>query len=94
LKDARAGHIFGISTQTPAYQQEVVARLDFPLALQSDAELMLRDVLDLPYFEADGMVLFHRLTLIVSDRKIEHVFDNIEKPTANKNAVLEYLSGR
>ncbi len=94
LTDAGAAHVFGLSTQTSAYQSEVVARLHLPFPLLSDAELKLRQGLDLPFFEAGGMTLLHRLTLIVSDGHIEHVFDDINDPAANAAAVLEYLKDR
>lgn len=94
LTDAGATHVFGLSTQPPAYQREVVERLHLPFALLSDAQLALKQALDLPVFEAGGMTLLKRLTLIISDGTIEHVIENIKDPASNATAVLEYLTDR
>ena len=40
------------------------------------------------------MILLQRLTLIVWDGVIEHVFEAIETPAENAAAVLDYLKGR
>ena len=94
LTDAGGAHVFGLSTQSSPYQAEVVERLHLPFALLSDADLTLKSALNLPFFEAAGMALLHRLTLIVQDGKIEYVFEDIADPAANAAAVLEYIIGR
>ncbi len=94
LMNAGACHVFGVSTQTPHYQSEVVDRLNLPYALLSDADLKLQKALGLCVFHAGGMTLLHRLTIIANDGLIEHVFDAIKDPAANAAAVLEYIKGR
>src|SRR5262249_23089954 len=63
--------VFGISTQGSVDQGEAVARLHLPFELLSDAELRLARALRLPTFEAGGMTLIKRLTLIARDGVIE-----------------------
>ncbi len=94
ITDAGVTRVFGLSTQTSPYLAEIVERLHLPFVLLSDADLTLKNALRLPFFEAAGMTLLHRLTLIVQDGKIEHVFENITDPAANAAAVLDYIKGR
>ncbi len=59
--------MFGLSTQTTVEQREVVERLHLPFELLSDAYLQFARALRLPTFEAGGMTLIKRLTLVVRD---------------------------
>lgn len=83
--------VFGLSTQTTAYQQEAAERLHLPFELLSDAELTLARVLRLPTFEVDGMTLLRRLTLVVVDGRIAHVFYPVPEPAQNAEDVLDWL---
>ena len=94
LSDAGVAQVYGLSTQSSDYQAEVVGRLHLPFPLMSDINLKLQKALDLPIFKAGGMHLLHRLVLIVSDGKIEHVVENIKDPAGNAEDVLEYIKGR
>jgi len=85
--------VFGLSTQTTTYQQEVVERLHIPFELLSDADLILTQALHLPTFEADGMILLKRLTLILSPQgQIEKVFYPVFTPAHHPNEVIAWLS--
>lgn len=92
LRQAGAAHVFGLSTQTTAYQQEVVERLHLPFALLSDEELAFTHALRLPTFEFAGMTLIKRLTLIVTNGKISKVFYPVFPPQQNAAEVLAWLS--
>lgn len=83
--------VFGLSTQTTAYQQEAVERLRLPFELLSDADLKLASALRLPTFEVDGMTLIRRLTLVISDGRIEHVFYPVPAPAQNAEDVIAWL---
>ena len=83
--------VFGLSTQTTAYQQEAVARLHLPFALLSDADLALTQALRLPTFVFDGMTLIKRLTLIVRDGGIEQVMYPVFPPDAHAGEVVRWL---
>ena len=91
LVAAGAAHVFGLSTQDSTYQQEAVARLHLPFAVLSDAHFALTDALRLPTFEAGSMRLVKRLTLIVRDGRIEHVFYPVFPPNESAAEVLAWL---
>jgi peroxiredoxin len=93
FRDIAAFHaqVFGLSTQTTAYQQAAVERLHLPFELLSDAKLEFARALELPAFEVDGMVLIKRLTLIVFEGRIEHVFYPVFPPDKNAAEVLAWL---
>jgi peroxiredoxin len=83
--------VFGISTQTTEYQQEMARRLQLPFEILADAEFKLCDQLRLPTFEVDGMRLLKRLTLIVRGGRIEQVFYPVFPPNENAGQVLRWL---
>ncbi|MGH7070872.1 MAG: hypothetical protein ACREFO_12765 [Acetobacteraceae bacterium] len=57
------------------------------------ADLALAGALGLPAFEARGERLFWRLTLIVTDGRIEHAFYPVFPPGQHAAGVLEWLRG-
>ena len=86
--------IFGVSSQDTTYQQEVVERLNLPFPLLSDAALQFAQALTLPTFQVDGMTLIKRVTLIVHDNVIEHVFYPVFPPDTNAPTVIHWLIER
>ncbi len=94
LRDAGAGVVFGLSTQGTEYQAELVERLHLPFAILSDARLELVDSLHLPTFTVDRRELYKRITLIVTDGRIEHAFYPIFPPNQHAGEVLSWLRGR
>jgi len=91
LLAAGAGAVFGLSSQDTDYQRELVQRLRLPFAMLSDVRLRLADTLRLPTFVAGGMPLYKRLTLVISDGAIEHVFYPIFPPDEHAQQVLRWL---
>jgi peroxiredoxin len=92
LRDAGVANVYGMSSQDPAYQREVVERLDLPFSMLSDPEFALGDALNLPTFAAPGHDrLYTRLTLVVHDGVIEHVFYPIFPPNTHAQQVLDWL---
>ncbi len=83
--------VFGCSTQSTAYQGEMANRLSLPFAILSDAEYQLCDALRLPTFEVDGLRLLKRLTMIIRDSRIEHVFYPVFPSNENAIEVLRWL---
>lgn len=83
--------IFGFSTQTTQYQQEAVSRLHLPFEILSDAEFEASDALRLPAFEVQGMRLVRRLTLVIRDGRIEHVFYPVFPPNESAKETLRWL---
>ena len=91
LKRAGAAQVFGVSTQDTAYQREAVERLHLPFELLSDEKLAFARSLQLPTFEADGMKLIKRITLIARDGAIVKVFYPVFPPDRNAADVLSWL---
>jgi peroxiredoxin len=83
--------VFGLSTQSTAYQREAAARLRLPFDLLSDEDLAFAEALSLPTFEAGGMILLMRLTLIIEEGKVEKVFYPVFPPGKNAEEVLAWL---
>lgn len=91
LLAAGAERVFGLSTQDSDYQREFVDRLDLPFDVLSDPALSLAAALDLPTFEAGGLALYRRLTLIVREGAVEHVFYPVFPPNEHAGEVLDWL---
>ena len=83
--------VFGLSTQTTEYQQEMVARLHVPFEVLSDVDLAFTRALRLPTFEFAGMTLIKRLTLVISSRRIEKVFYPVFPPDRHAAEVIDWL---
>lgn len=93
LQAVGASAIFGLSSQSKEYQAEVVERLHLPFPMLSDPQLQLADTLELPTFAAPGHPrLYSRLTMIVRDGLIEHVFYPIFPPNTHAEQVLTWLT--
>ncbi|WP_433186809.1 MerR family transcriptional regulator [Actinoallomurus sp. CA-150999] len=91
LRAAGVNSVFGLSSQDTDYQREVVDRLNLPFAMLSDTGFRLADALDLPTFHAGGSRLYKRLTLVIHDGRIEHVFYPIFPPDQHAQQVLRWL---
>jgi peroxiredoxin len=83
--------VFGLSTQSPDAQAEIAARLNLPFPLLSDANLAFAHALRLPTFAVEGMSLIRRLTLIVTDGRIEKVFYPVFPPDKSADEVIVWL---
>jgi peroxiredoxin len=94
LLAAGADAVYGLSSQSTEDQTEAAARLHLPFSLLSDQDLQLSDQLRLPTFEAGGETRYRRLTLIIKDSAIEHVFYPIFPPDAHAGEVLRWLTAR
>jgi peroxiredoxin len=94
LRAAGAPTVYGLSSQTTAYQAELAERLGLPFAVLSDTGHELAHALDLPTFTAAGERLYKRLTLIVDDGRIEHAFYPIFPPDEHAAQVRGWLAAR
>ncbi|MBV9978671.1 peroxiredoxin [Bradyrhizobium sp.] len=91
LKAAGAAQVFGLSTQSNAYQTEMASRLHLPFPVLSDEKLELTRALKLPTMEVAGLTLTKRLALIIDDGRIRHVFYPVFPPDRNAGDVLAWL---
>lgn len=94
LRNLGVDHLFGLSVQDNAYQAEAAERLHLPFPLLSDEGLAFARALDLPTFEAAGMTLLSRLTLIIEDGRIAHVFYPVFPPDKSAGDVIAWLKAR
>ncbi|PSB55313.1 peroxiredoxin [Chamaesiphon polymorphus] len=83
--------VFGLSTQSTAYQTEAVDRLHLPFPLLSDADLRFATALNLAMFEIDSQPLIKRVTLIMDAGKIVKVFYPVFPPDRNADEVISWL---
>jgi len=94
LLGAGAAQVFGLSTLDRDYQREVAERLHLPFRLLSDAALRLTTALRLPVMLVDSATLLKRMTLIIEDGVIAHVFYPVFPPDRNAADVLNWLRAR
>jgi peroxiredoxin len=85
--------VLALSTQEPDYQREMADRLHLPFPALSDERLELTRELGLPTFETSGWTLLKRLTLVIHDGRIAHVFYPVFPPDTHAAAVLGWLKG-
>ena len=84
--------VYGLSTQDTEYQRELVDRLHLPYEVLSDHALRFTAAMRLPTFEAAGMTLIKRLTLVVEDGKVARVFYPVFPPDRHAAEVVLALS--
>jgi peroxiredoxin len=93
LKALGVDRLFGLSTQDSDYQREAAERLHLPFPIPSDEHLSLTRAMRLPTFEAGGMTLLKRFTLVIDDGTITHVFYPVFPPDRSASEVLDWLRG-
>lgn len=89
---AGVNKIFGLSTQSTAYQQEVKTRLNLPFELLSDEKLDFVEALSLPTIEWEGKRLTKRITLALVEGKIIKVWYPVFPPDKSAQQVLDWLT--
>jgi peroxiredoxin len=90
----RGWSVLGISTQPLGEQREFASRVGLPFPLASDVELVLRDRLGLPIFEAAGRVFYRRLAILVEASTVTWVDYPVFPPQASVERVLAELAAR
>ncbi len=86
--------VAGLSTQSPAEQLKFAQREHIPFPLLSDERLQLAASLGLPTFEAGGMTLYRRLTLVAEAGTIVKAFYPVFPPDLDAAEVLAWLADR
>jgi peroxiredoxin len=84
--------VYSLSTQKTDFQQEMAKRLHLPFPVLSDSALTFAQALNLPLFHWHGKTLINRLTLVLRDSRIEHVFYPVYPPDKNAEAVIDWLT--
>jgi peroxiredoxin len=88
---ALGARVVGLSTQESDYQRRAVDNLSLPFPLLSDAGLALARAAVLPTFEAAGQTLLKRLTMVVDDGVVTHLWYPVFPPDRHAEEVLGWL---
>jgi peroxiredoxin len=86
--------VFGLSGQAAGRQREAVERLRLPYPLLSDERLRLAGALGLPTFEFHGQRYLKRITLIVSEGRIDAALYPVFPPDQAAAQALTWLAQR
>ena len=91
--------VYGISTQTSAYQREFAERMHIPFPILSDSWLALTNALKLPSTEVPPQpggppTLVKRMTWYCERGRIQHVWYPVFPPDQNAARVLDWLRTR
>lgn len=86
--------VMGLSAQHTEEQRQFAARMDITFPLLSDPQLRLASDLGLPTFEAGGLRLYKRLTLVADAGRIVKTFYPVFPPDAHPAEVLDWLQQR
>lgn len=91
LTDLGVTDVFGLSLQSSNHQREARSRVEPPYEFLSDADHEFTDELGLPTFEVEGETFNKRLTFVIEDGRIEHVFYPVFPPGEHAEEVIHWL---
>jgi peroxiredoxin len=91
LRGLGVAHVFGLSTQDTAYQQEAATRLQLPFPILSDEKLGLAKALRLPTFNAASMTLLKRMALVIDNGIITKVFYPVFPPDQSAAQAIAWI---
>jgi peroxiredoxin len=94
LRSAGVVGVYGLSAQDAAYQQEAARRLELDYPLLADPTRQVGRALALPTFTVAGTTVYRRLTVVVQDGVIEHVFHPVPVPESHAAEVARWLERR
>jgi peroxiredoxin len=83
--------VFGLSLQSNDHQQDAHARVEPPYEFLSDSGRVFTDQLQLPTFEVEGETFNKRLTLVLEDGKVVHVFYPVFPPDEHAEEVIRWF---
>jgi peroxiredoxin len=84
--------VLGLSGQPAGQQRDAVERLRLPYPLLSDEQLQLAESLGLPTFEFHGQTYFKRVTLVVSQGRVEVALYPVFPPDQAAGQALAWLA--
>lgn len=88
---AAGARLVGVSAQSTDEQIEAAKRLHLPFPLLSDHTLRFARAIGLPTFDHEGKTYLRRLTLVVDDGRITHVFYPVFPPDRHPEQVVSWL---
>ena len=91
---ALGADVIGLSVQNTDYQKEMAERLHLPFPVVSDIHYEFQKALNLPTFQAAGMTLLKRLTLIVKNGVVGEVHYPIFPSDSDPDWVIDRLKNQ
>ncbi len=91
LEALGVGQVFGLSTQSTAYQREMVQRLHLPFPILSDEALAFTRAARLPTFEVAGQTLLKRFALVIDGGQVTRIFYPVFPPDRSAQEVVDWL---
>ena len=91
---ALGADVIGLSVQNTDYQKEMAERLQLPFPVASDIYYEFQKALNLPTFQAAGMTLIKRLTLIVKNGVVGEVHYPIFPSDSDPDWVIDRLKNQ
>ena len=91
---ALGADVIGLSVQNTDYQKEMAERLQLPFSVVSDIHYEFQKALNLPTFQAAGMTLLKRLTLIVKNGGVGEVHYPIFPSDSDPDWVIDRLKNQ
>ncbi|WPH05049.1 Hypothetical protein R9X50_00794800 [Acrodontium crateriforme] len=91
LEELGVDRVFGVSTQSTPYQQELKERTHLPYQLLSDEEHIMINALKLPTFSYNGTILIKRMSLAIRDGKIVKVWYPVFPSDRSASDAVEWL---
>ncbi len=89
--EKRGYAVLGVSTQSTDYQAEMSRRLGVEYPILSDVALRLVHAMSLPVLSVKGHTLIKRMSWIVRDGRIHHVFYPVFPPDRSAAEVLKWI---
>ena len=86
--------VYGMSTQTYEYQQEMAKRLHLPFQVISDSNLEFCRAMKIPTFSVDGNTLMKRVTMISDNGSVEAVHYPVFPSDSDSKWVIQYLESK
>lgn len=86
--------VAGLSAQRLNEQVEFAQREQMPFPVVADPALQLGEALQLPTFEFEGTTLYKRVTLVLEQGRVGHVFYPVFPPDRNAADVVAWLRER
>jgi peroxiredoxin len=83
--------VYGLSTQSTEYQQEMVQRLHLPYPVLSDASFELTRALKLPTFDFDAVTLLKRFAVVIEAGRIVHVIYPVFPSSSDAPQIVTWL---
>lgn len=91
LTDLGVTEVYALSLQSTDHQRDARSRVEPQFHFLSDAEEEFTNALNLPKFDVEDETFNKRLTLVLCDGDIEHVFYPVFPPGEHAEEVIDWI---